>query len=95
MYISWQNLKNEGRIDLFRMISDEVYLGLTTKISAVPRHKLPSGKVVNRVPVSFNFEPAENSQLQAISAPTMAGLKIKIISAVENQSEPTVVKMFG
>jgi hypothetical protein len=99
MQITWKNLKSEGHIENFRMISDEtedgVYLGLTTKIYAVPRHKLTNGTVVNRVPVSFNFEPAENSALSAISAPTMAGLKIKIISAVENSEETEPVRLFG
>ena len=90
MQITRKNLKSEGSIEKFRMISDEVFLGMTTKIYAVPRTK-----TTKRVPVSFNFEPAENSQLSAISAPTMAGLKILIISAVENQSEAEPVKMFG
>ena len=95
MQITWKNQKSAGRIDQFHMISDEVYLGLTTKIYAVPRHKLANGNVVARVPVSFNFEPADNSALSAISAPTMAGLKILIISAAENQDETEPVKMFG
>ena len=95
MQITWKNQKSNGRIDQFHMVSDETFLGLTTKIYAVPRHKLANGTVVNRVPVSFNFEPAENSALSPISARTMADLKIQIISAVENSEVSEPIKMFG
>ena len=93
MYISWQNLKSEGSIEKFRMIYDENCLGITTKIYAVPRHKLADGTVVRRVPVSFNFQPNENSALPAISSGTMADVKTQLISAIrEKFPRPTIVE---